>query len=60
MAKKPTYAESLRKDRELYLLQRNKLARLAFDLIDRIGDQGQELAIKNFREYALHIGIERD
>lgn len=60
MTKKPTYAESLRKDRELYLLQRNKLARLAFDLIDRIGAQGQELAIRDFREYVRDIGIERD
>lgn len=60
MTKQPTYAESLYKDRALYLNQRNKLARLAFDLIDRIGDHGQELAIKAFRDYAEKIGIERD
>ncbi len=57
---KQTYQQALAKDRDLYLNQRNKLARLAFDLIDRIADHGQEWAIKRFRDYAADIGIERD
>ena len=57
---KQTYSEALAKDRDLYLLQRNKIAKLALDLVDRIGDRGQELAIKELQEYVAHMGIERD
>lgn len=60
MSVKQTYPEALAKDRDLYLRQRNRIAELACDLIDRIGDQGQELAIKQFQDYIIAIGIERE
>ncbi len=51
----PTYAESLAKDRDLYLRQRNKLAFLLRDLIDRIGDHGQEMAVKAARDFPADV-----
>jgi hypothetical protein len=49
MKKQLTYSQALAKDRDKYLRERNYLARLLRDLIDRIGDKGQEQAISKAR-----------
>lgn len=42
---------------EVVLRQRDKLAYLLQDLIDRISDHGQEQAIRLAREYMRDIGV---
>lgn len=58
--RQPTYAAALAKDRDLYLRQRNMLAKLLRCLIDCIGDHGQEMAVRDAKEYLWNIGLEDD
>lgn len=55
-----TYTEALARDRDLCLRQRNNLAKLTRDLIDRIGDRGQEHAIKAIQIFLADIGLGDD